>query len=62
VLIVVWAMIALFVLSDLSENARGDSYLTRAIPWDFLAGAILSLLILAIDRLIRWHRSYAEPS
>jgi len=55
-------MIALFVLSDLSENARGDSYLTRAIPWDFLAGAILSLLILAIDRLIRWHRSYAEPS
>ena len=37
------------MLADLSESARGDSYLTRAIPWDLLVGAILTLIILAID-------------
>ena len=61
-LVVLWGVIALFVLSALSEDARGDSYIMRDIPWDFLAGVVLSLLILAIDRMVRWHRSFAKPS
>ena len=61
-LLVLWGLLGLFVLADLSESARGDSYLTRAIPWDLLVGAILTLIILAIDRLVRWHRSFAKLS
>ena len=56
-LLAVWAVIALMVLADISESARGDSYLTRAIPWDLLAGAILSVLILGLDSIVRASRN-----
>jgi hypothetical protein len=46
-------VVALFVLADLSEDSRGDPYLTRAIPWDLVAGSVLSVLVLAIDAMVR---------
>jgi hypothetical protein len=52
-LIVLWVVVALFVLADLSEDSRGDPYLTRAIPWDLVAGSVLSVLVLAIDAMVR---------
>jgi hypothetical protein len=51
-LLVLWLLIALLVLADLGEAARGDSYLVRSIPWDLLAGASLSLAILVIDEVL----------
>ena len=55
-LLSLWSVITLFVVSDLSEYVRGDPYLMRAIPWNFVVGAILSVVILALEVVVRFAR------
>ena len=61
-LVALWAIVALFVLSDLGENARGDSYLVHLIPWNFMVGAILSGMILAMELMARLVKYFANLS
>ena len=61
-LIALWGVIALFVLSDLSEDVRGDPSLMPILPWNFVGGAILSALILVIEVLVRFARRFAHAS
>jgi len=61
-LLAVWGLIGVWVLADLGEDVRGDSYLLRAIPWDFAVGAGLTLLIVAVDLAARAIRNLANPS
>src|SRR5262249_25232937 len=57
-----WGLLALLVLGDLGEDGRGDSHFLRAIPWDIAVGAILTLVILGVDWLIRTLNTLARPS
>jgi len=59
-LVALWAVIALFVLADLSEDVRGDPYLMQAIPWDLVGGVILSAVILAVDVAARFARRFTS--
>ena len=55
-LLVLWGLILLFVLSDISEDVRGDPYLVQAVPWDFIFGGVLSAAIITIDFALRLTR------
>jgi hypothetical protein len=48
-LILVWAVLGLFVLADLSEGARGDKSLMSAIPYDLAFGLGFTLLVVVLD-------------
>ncbi len=52
-LAVVWGLMLLFVVSNLSEDARGDSYFVGFIRGDFEVGGVLTGGIFVIDRWVR---------
>jgi hypothetical protein len=60
-LLTLWGIIALFAVTNLSEDARGDSSLIQLVPWDVVAGAILTAVILGIEALGRTVNRFANP-
>lgn len=61
-LIVVWTVVAVFVLSNLSEDARGDPFFLHLISWDFKIGAIGTAVALGIDAMARLTHRFVKPS
>jgi hypothetical protein len=59
-LVVVWVIMALFVLANVSEDVRGDSYFLPFVHSDFVVGAKLTAVILGVDVLARFLRRLAK--
>jgi hypothetical protein len=52
-LIVVWSVVGLFVLSNLSEDARGDSFFVGFIRGDLILGAVLTAGVIAVNLVLK---------
>jgi hypothetical protein len=52
-LIVVWSVVGLFVLSNLGEDARGDSFFVGLIRGDLILGAVLTAGVICVNLVLK---------
>jgi hypothetical protein len=52
-LVVVWSIFGLFVLSNISEDVRGDSFFVGFIRGDIILAALLTAGVIAVDLVLK---------